>query len=252
MPYVCAVHNYAQAQARFLIMAKSPYLATIFNTKIAAFFVCYKLTRHRYEQQETTLRGVLTLWSGNAPVLVSGHQPNAAQPCLPRLQGGLTMEWINAIVTAVCSLLAAIGGGGIIYAKQNRAMKEVEVELKKQEGESNELHQWQDIASEKDKQIATLKGEQDKLKGDNEKLNEKISRLYEERNREYDDATFYRYALSHILSGQFYCEVHSCTARKPLHITEDELEVTLREKFGLMRFRKSKEQKEKEAHYDKE
>lgn len=157
------------------------------------------------------------------------------------------MEWLTVITTAICSLLAAIGGGSIIYFKQNRAMKEVEVELKKQEGESNELHQWQDIAAEKDNQIATLKGEQDKLKGDNEKLNDKISRLYEERNREYDDATFYRYALAHILSGQFYCEVHGCPNRKPLHITEDELEVTLREKFGLIRFRKNKEQKEREG-----
>ena len=33
------------------------------------------------------------------------------------------MEWINVIVTAFCSLLAAVGGGTVMFYKQNRKLK---------------------------------------------------------------------------------------------------------------------------------
>ncbi len=145
------------------------------------------------------------------------------------------MEWLNVIVTAICSLLAALGGGSVIYFKQNRQMKEVEVQLKKQERENNEIKQWQEIVADRDKQIAEVRAEKEKVKGECDRLSEKISRLYEERNREHDDAMFYSYAITHILSGQFYCEVRGCNSRKPLNITEGELEEILRNNFGLIR-----------------
>ena len=37
------------------------------------------------------------------------------------------MEWINVIVTAICSLLAAVGGGTVMFYKQNRKLKDAEV-----------------------------------------------------------------------------------------------------------------------------
>lgn len=74
------------------------------------------------------------------------------------------MEWLQVIVTAICSLLAAVGGGSIIYFKQNRAMKEVEVEIKKQESESNEIAQWKELYQE--------------VKSENRRLSDKIDELY--------------------------------------------------------------------------
>ena len=49
------------------------------------------------------------------------------------------MEWVDVIVTAVCSLLAAIGGGSIIYYKQNRALKTAEVVGKDVENETRAI-----------------------------------------------------------------------------------------------------------------
>lgn len=78
------------------------------------------------------------------------------------------MEWLNVIVTAICSLLAAVGGGSIIFFKQNRAMKEVEVEIKKQESESNEIAQWKELYQE--------------VKSENRRLSDKVDELYKQQH----------------------------------------------------------------------
>lgn len=75
---------------------------------------------------------------------------------------------MNVIVTAICSLLSAVGGGSIIYFKQNRAMKEVEVEIKKQESESTEIAQWKELYQE--------------VKLENRRLSEKIDELYKQQH----------------------------------------------------------------------
>lgn len=86
------------------------------------------------------------------------------------------MNWINTIITALCSLLAAVGGGSIIYVKQNRAMKETEIKLKEKEikaqeqtFESNEINQWKELYQE--------------VKSENKRLSEKIDELYKQQHQ---------------------------------------------------------------------
>lgn len=85
------------------------------------------------------------------------------------------MNWINTIITAVCSLLAAFGGGSIIYVRQNRAMKETEIKLKEQEikaqeqtHETNEIMQWKELYQE--------------VKSENKRLSDKIDELYRQQH----------------------------------------------------------------------
>ena len=40
------------------------------------------------------------------------------------------MDYLTIIASAFCSIVGALGGGGIIYYKQTRRMKEDEVEDK--------------------------------------------------------------------------------------------------------------------------
>lgn len=102
------------------------------------------------------------------------------------------MEWFNVIVTAVCSLIAAVGGGSIIYFKQNRAMKEVEVEVKKQEAESKEIEQWKDLYNE--------------VKSENKRLSEKIDVLYKKQHELIDEVSDLRASLKNYTCTRQNCK----------------------------------------------
>ncbi len=104
------------------------------------------------------------------------------------------MEWLQVIVTAVCSLLAAVGGGSIIYFKQNRAMKEVEVEIKKQESESNEIAQWKELYQE--------------VKVENRRLSDKIDELYKNQHELTNEMVSLRATLK-----EFSCTRKACKDR---------------------------------------
>lgn len=102
------------------------------------------------------------------------------------------MEWFNIIVTAVCSLIAAVGGGSIIYFKQNRAMKEVEVEVKKQEAESKEIEQWKDLYNE--------------VKSENRRLSEKVDQLYSIQHALQDEVSRLRATLTNYTCTRTNCK----------------------------------------------
>lgn len=38
------------------------------------------------------------------------------------------MDTLNIIVTAVCTIIGALGGGSLLYFRQNKALKKIEVE----------------------------------------------------------------------------------------------------------------------------
>lgn len=96
------------------------------------------------------------------------------------------MEWINIIVTAVCSLLAAIGGGSVIYYKQNRAMKNAEIQGKNVENETRAIDNWQELYQE--------------VKQENLRLSNKIDELYKQQHT----------LMSQVFDLQSEVKVHSC------------------------------------------
>jgi len=96
------------------------------------------------------------------------------------------MEWINIIVTAVCSLLAAIGGGSIIYYKQNRALKNAEVQGKNVENETKAIDNWQELYQE--------------VKQENLRLSTKIDELYKQQHS----------LMQRVFDLQNEVKIHSC------------------------------------------
>lgn len=71
------------------------------------------------------------------------------------------MNWIDIVVGAVCSLIAALGGGGIIYFRQTKKMKEAEVV-------HTQADEWKRLYEESE----------DERKG----LSKKIDELYKEQH----------------------------------------------------------------------
>lgn len=37
------------------------------------------------------------------------------------------MDWINVIVAAICSIVGAFGGGSVLYFRQNKQLKNIEI-----------------------------------------------------------------------------------------------------------------------------
>lgn len=96
------------------------------------------------------------------------------------------MEWINVIVTAVCSLLAAIGGGSVIYYKQNRALKSAEVAEKEVQNETRAIDNWQELYQE--------------VKQENLRLSNKIDELYKQQHS----------LMQRVFDLQNEVKIHSC------------------------------------------
>ena len=96
------------------------------------------------------------------------------------------MEWLNVIVTAVCSLLAAIGGGSVIYYKQNRALKAAEVVGKDIENEKHAIDNWQELYQE--------------VKQENLRLSNKVDELYKQQHT----------LMQQVFELQNEVKIHSC------------------------------------------
>lgn len=67
------------------------------------------------------------------------------------------MEWINIIVSAVCALLGALGGGSVFYFQQNRRLKAAEAQhaevIAHNEAENSEVERWSELADRADEQL---------------------------------------------------------------------------------------------------
>lgn len=67
------------------------------------------------------------------------------------------MEWINIIVSAVCALLGALGGGSVFYLQQNKRLKAAEAQhaevIARNEAENSEVERWRGLADRIDEQL---------------------------------------------------------------------------------------------------
>ena len=94
------------------------------------------------------------------------------------------MEWLNTIITLTCSLIAAVGGGSILYYKSNRDMKNMEVRLKgaevdrqQVEIENNHSAAWKDLYEESRQENRELSSKIDELYKETHNLNKKLPEL---------------------------------------------------------------------------
>lgn len=72
-------------------------------------------------------------------------------------------DYLTIIVSAFCSIVSALGGGGIIYYRQTRRMKEADVDAKQSE-EWKKLYEKLDADSRaKDQKIDTLLAERQQM-----------------------------------------------------------------------------------------
>lgn len=109
------------------------------------------------------------------------------------------MESLTVIISALSALVGALGGGGLLYFRQNRRLKETEVEAKQSE-EWKKLYETSDKDSrEKDLKIDALYAERQRLL---ERLIER-ERVISQKDIEIERLSFAR------------CDVNECRKRKP-------------------------------------
>lgn len=112
------------------------------------------------------------------------------------------MEWINLIVGSICSLLGAFSGGGILFWKYNK-------QLKQQEVIRNQADEWKRLYEEADQE----RKEKDTVIA---KKDEKIDELYKERNTESRGRMNAEMEVQRL--RWYHCTVSGCTKRRPPHV----------------------------------
>lgn len=118
------------------------------------------------------------------------------------------MDTLTTLITAVCSLLGALGGGSLLYLRQTRKMKEVEVE-------SRQSEEWKRL-------YETSEAER-------KELGAKLDKLYDERKELLGqvldrDRQLARKDIELTSLGFARCYVNHCRRRKPPRKYEFEIE----------------------------
>lgn len=112
------------------------------------------------------------------------------------------MEWINVIVGSLCSLLGAFGGGGILFWKYNKQLKQGEV-IRNQADEWKRLYEEADQERKaKDEVIA--------------KKDEKIDELYKQQHADAEEKIALKMRVQQL--QWFHCTVSGCSKRQPPHV----------------------------------
>lgn len=109
------------------------------------------------------------------------------------------MDLLTILVSAFCSIVGALGGGGIIYHKQTRRMKEAEVEAKQSDEWKKLYEKSDDDSREKDKKIDALYDERQQM------YNQLIER---DRTIAYKDIQIERLKIAR-------CDINGCRRRRP-------------------------------------
>lgn len=112
------------------------------------------------------------------------------------------MDWINVLIAGVCSLLGALGGGGIFFIRENKRSKQID-------NDNKVIGEWKEMYHEKEKKC------NDKdlvIRG----YMEKIDRLYQERNDAREEAQKKELRIQQLT--WYHCTVNGCKHRTPPHV----------------------------------
>ena len=105
------------------------------------------------------------------------------------------MEWINIIVSAVCALAGALGGGSLLFYKTNKQLKKVEVV-------HSQADEWKRLYEESEDERKVL--------------SEKVDKLYKEQHT--DRNTINRLELEVQKLNWYRCTINGCKNRRPPHV----------------------------------
>lgn len=119
-------------------------------------------------------------------------------------------EWINIVVTAVCAIVGAFGGGTLLYFRQNKRQKDIDNELK-------EANEWEKMYHEKETKCNIKDAKIDELRHDINNLREgKTSLIEENANRvQVLQAEVFDLRMKLAESNWYRCERCGCQSRKP-------------------------------------
>lgn len=120
------------------------------------------------------------------------------------------MNWLTAIVSAICAIIGALGGGSILYFKQNKKDKEADIEAKAS-------LQWKELYERSQQEVDEAKAELREVKEQYEQL-----RLREEeghRQGTEDKVSLIKENAQLQMTNQhlcfWRCNVRGCAKRVP-------------------------------------
>ena len=121
------------------------------------------------------------------------------------------MNWLEVIVQVVVTLAGVVGGSfGIIYWRENKRLKQEEVEGKKIENELKQAEAWQKLFEEEhENSIKKLVEKSERLRG-----------LYAERDGLKEEVNKLTFKVQQL--QWFHCTVNGCHRRRPPHVFDDE------------------------------
>lgn len=119
-------------------------------------------------------------------------------------------EWINIVVTAVCAIAGAFGGGTLLYFRQNKRQKDIDNELK-------EANEWESMYREERERCDSKERKIDELRHDVNNLREekiKISEAHSEILMALEEEKC-KLQIKLNECNWYRCERCGCQSRKP-------------------------------------
>lgn len=112
------------------------------------------------------------------------------------------METLQVIVPIITTAFGLIGGGiGIIYWRENKALKQKEVEKATIENELQQAEAWKDLFTEEHKKC--------------ERKSQEKQVLYKERDELKEELNKARFRIEQLC--WYHCTVNGCARRRPPH-----------------------------------
>lgn len=111
------------------------------------------------------------------------------------------MDLLNIIISSVCALLGALGGGGVLYWKQNKMLKQQEAKQAEHSTQHAYVEEWKELYQKKEERVNILEEKLDDMRQKKNKSDERITQLQLENER-------LQWAK---------CTVNGCNKRQPPH-----------------------------------
>lgn len=112
------------------------------------------------------------------------------------------MEWINVIIGALSTLIGLVGGGiGIFFWRENKALKQKEVEAAAIENELKQADAWKSLYEQEHEKCEKKSAEKRELYNERDTLKEKLNKA----NFRIEQLCWY------------HCTQNGCAKRQPPH-----------------------------------